>query len=166
MNPGNPNHSGPREIWWKQPWPWIILGMLGSVVVASLVTVYIAATTQDSLVVADYTKAGKTINLRLEKDRLAERLGIQVQLSAEAGPDGITLLTARYKAADPAAGVPKFMRLNLSHPTLANLDLTIALISRGPSEYRAQVSDLQPAHWHYTIEDPDAKWRVKGRVEN
>ncbi len=155
-----------KEIWWKQPWPWIILGMLGSVVVASMVTIVIAVKTQDTLVDSDYTKAGKTINLRLEKDHKAERLGINIQLSAQASPDGYSLITARYKAADSAAGEPKFLRLNLSHPTLANQDVSVALIRRDAGTYRAQVSALMSAHWHYSIEDPEAQWRVKGRLEN
>jgi hypothetical protein len=161
-----PTNLTNKEIWWRQPWPWIILGMLGSVVVASMVTIYIAVSTQDSLVDSDYTKAGKTINLRLEKDHQAERLGINIQLSAQASPDGYSLITARYKAADSAAGQPKFLRLNLSHPTLANQDVSVALILREPGGYRAQVSALMSAHWHYTVEDPDAQWRVKGRLEN
>ena len=140
--------------------------MLGSVVVASMVTIVIAVRTQDTLVDSDYTKAGKTINLRLEKDHQAERLGINIHLTAEASPDGYSLITARYKAADSAAGEPKFLRLNLSHPTLANQDVSVALIRRDPGQYRAQVSALMSAHWHYTLEDPDAQWRVRGRLEN
>jgi hypothetical protein len=164
----NMSQSNPiqKEIWWKQPWPWIILGMLGSVVVASMVTIVIAVKTQDTLVDSDYTKAGKTINLRLEKDHKAERLGIAIQLTAKASPDGYSLITANYKAADPAAGRPKFLRLNLSHPTLANRDVAVALIWRDTGEYKAQISDLPSAHWYYSIEDPEAQWRVKGRLEN
>ncbi|MFZ9757701.1 MAG: FixH family protein, partial [Burkholderiaceae bacterium] len=47
----NMSQSNPiqKEIWWKQPWPWIILGMLSSVVVASMVTIVIAVKTQDTL---------------------------------------------------------------------------------------------------------------------
>jgi len=155
-----------KEIWWRQPWPWIILGMLGSVVMASFVTLYIAATTQDSLVESDYTKAGKTINLRLEKDHEAERLGISIALTAQATPQGSVQLTARYKSAAKAAEQPKFLRLKLSHPTLADHDVGVALIERAPGVYRAQLSELMSARWHSAIEDPEGKWRVKGRLEN
>ena len=164
----NMSQSNPiqKEIWWKQPWPWIILGMLGSVVVASMVTIVIAVKTQDTLVDSDYTKAGKTINLRLEKDHQAERLGITIQLRIKTLPDGNSLITASYKAADSAAGQPKFLRLHLSHPTLANRDGSVALILRDTGEYKAQISDLPSAHWYYSIEDPEAQWRIKGRLEN
>ena len=45
MEPGRP--------WYREPWPWIIIGLLGSVVIASLITVWIAATNPDGLVVDD-----------------------------------------------------------------------------------------------------------------
>ncbi|MGA1096324.1 MAG: FixH family protein, partial [Burkholderiaceae bacterium] len=49
----NHNTSGP---WWQHRWPWIILFMLSSVIVACMVTIYIAVTTRDSLVADDYSK--------------------------------------------------------------------------------------------------------------
>ena len=39
--------------WYREPWPWIIIGLLGSVVVASLITFWIAASNPDGLVVDD-----------------------------------------------------------------------------------------------------------------
>jgi hypothetical protein len=39
--------------WFREPWPWIIIGLLGSVILASLVTLWIAATNPDGMVVGD-----------------------------------------------------------------------------------------------------------------
>ncbi|MEE4173374.1 MAG: FixH family protein [Xanthomonadales bacterium] len=39
--------------WYREPWPWIIIGLLGTVVVASLITFWIAASNPDGLVVDD-----------------------------------------------------------------------------------------------------------------
>jgi hypothetical protein len=39
--------------WYREPWPWIIIGLLGTVIVASLVTLWIAASNPDGLVVDD-----------------------------------------------------------------------------------------------------------------
>lgn len=37
--------------WYREPWPWIIIGLLGTVIIASLVTLWIAASNPDGLVV-------------------------------------------------------------------------------------------------------------------
>ncbi len=39
--------------WYKEPWPWIIIGMLGAVILASLITLGIAISNPDALVVDD-----------------------------------------------------------------------------------------------------------------
>lgn len=40
-----------KRAWYREPWPWIIIGLLGSVIVASLITLWIAVTHPDPLVV-------------------------------------------------------------------------------------------------------------------
>lgn len=52
--------------WYRQFWPWFLIALPGAVVVASLITVYIAVTHQDPLVDGNYYKHGLTINERLE----------------------------------------------------------------------------------------------------
>ncbi len=39
--------------WYQEPWPWIIIGLLGTVIVASFITLWIAASNPDGLVVDD-----------------------------------------------------------------------------------------------------------------
>ena len=38
---------------YREPWPWIILGLLGSVIIASLITLWIAISNPDAMVVDD-----------------------------------------------------------------------------------------------------------------
>ena len=61
--------------WYRQFWPWFLIALPGSVVIASLVTVYIAFSGADSLVVDNYYRDGLAINQVLEQDRRAEALG-------------------------------------------------------------------------------------------
>ena len=35
--------------WYREPWPWIIIGLLGTVIIASLVTLWIAVSNPDGL---------------------------------------------------------------------------------------------------------------------
>lgn len=54
------------ESWFRQFWPWFLIALPGTVVIASLVTVYIAVTHQDPVVDGNYYKHGLTINERLD----------------------------------------------------------------------------------------------------
>ena len=56
----------PREDtlpWYRQFWPWFLICLPGSVVVAALTTMYIAHKGADDLVVDEYYKEGLAINL-------------------------------------------------------------------------------------------------------
>ena len=68
MSEPNP-YGGP---WYVHFWPWFIVALLGTTVVAGLTTVYIAASGADSLVVDDYYKEGKAINRDLAQDHEAQ----------------------------------------------------------------------------------------------
>lgn len=39
--------------WYREPWPWIIIGLVGSAVIASLITLWIAIANPDHLVIDD-----------------------------------------------------------------------------------------------------------------
>lgn len=70
------------ESWFRQFWPWFLIALPGTVVIASLLTVYIAVTHQDPVVDGNYYKHGLTINERLDsklpaKDQAPARQGEQ-----------------------------------------------------------------------------------------
>lgn len=55
--------------WYKQFWPWMIMGLPASVVVASIVTYFIALDGIDSVISKDYYKEGLAINADLTLDK-------------------------------------------------------------------------------------------------
>jgi uncharacterized protein len=55
--------------WWKHGHVWLIISGPAAVVVASLLTGWIALTTQDPVVDANYYQRGIEINKQLAKDR-------------------------------------------------------------------------------------------------
>ena len=63
--------------WYREPWPWIIIGLLGTVIIASLITLWIAASNPDGLVVdeAEYREI---------------RRGLRAQESGSAGENEAT----------------------------------------------------------------------------
>ena len=43
----NSSVKGPSRPWWKEPWPWILIALIGTAMAASIVTVVIASRSAD-----------------------------------------------------------------------------------------------------------------------
>ena len=69
----NQEHIKP---WYKQFWPWFIISLPASAVIAGLITVYIAFENADSLVADDYYKSGLAINNRIKQQQNAASKGL------------------------------------------------------------------------------------------
>ena len=73
--------------WHREPWPWIIIGMLGAVVTASLVTLWIAISNPDQLVVdeSQYQKIKSEMRANIGPGLAAEEEDAQAQAGHEDG---------------------------------------------------------------------------------
>ena len=54
-----------KKPWYREPWVWLMIALPASAVVGGIITIYLAVSTSDGLVVDDYYKRGKAINLDL-----------------------------------------------------------------------------------------------------
>jgi len=73
-----PLPSEDTQPWYRQFWPWFLILLPASVVVAGLTTLVLANRHADDLVVDDYYKDGLAINRKLEKQQRADQQGISV----------------------------------------------------------------------------------------
>jgi len=149
-----PDHGGP---WYRHPWPWFIVGLLGSTVVAGLTTVWIAVQGADALVVDDYYRDGKAINRSLAADREAALR----EAVARVTPDGGTRV-----ALDILGDAPAALTLTLSHVTRAELDRALSL-ARSPDGRYASPEPLPAGGYYATLAPPGRHpaWRLRGRVD-
>jgi hypothetical protein len=148
----------PPKPWYRQPWPWLLMTMPAVAIVGGAITFWLAATSNNALVVDDYYREGKAINLELARDRAAERLGLAAELTRE--PDASATLRV---SANRGVELPSFVNLRLVHATRAELDRTIALASVGAGRYSAPQAQLPATgRWNVVIEDPDRRWRLVG----
>lgn len=152
------NENNPPP-WYRQFWPWLLIALPASAVIASIVTVIIAVKNPDGLVVGDYYKQGLAINQTLARDRHARFLGLQAQGGVDA--QGQVLLNLRGK--QPLAA--QRLRLSLLHPTRANQDQVIWLQASQTGRYGGRFETLPgPGHWHVLLEPEAGYWRLSGRL--
>ena len=136
--------------WYREPWPWILMSGPAIVVVAGLVTAWLAVRSDDGLVVDDYYKQGLAINQTLGRSDMAERLGISARLTFADGEVQVRLGSARE-------GV---LMLKLVHPTRPGMDQSVSLTMVQPGIYSGRVHPLHAGRWHVVLEQRE--WRLAG----
>ena len=123
-----------KKPWYRQFWPWLIVGLPACCVVAAVFTVLIANRDADDMVVDNYYKDGKIINQRLEQDNRAAELQLVAELSFNFDSGQLNLsLTGQQ--------LPDTLQLQLLHPFEADRDKTIPLQSLGNGNYRGQLNE-------------------------
>ena len=147
-----PLHSKP---WYREFWPWFLISLPATAVIAGLATVWIAATNADGLVVGDYYKAGLAINQTLARDDAARALALSATLQRADG-DLALALTGRLQA------YPAHLTLTLAHPTRQGMDHTLVLSHVGGGHYRTALPTLPDSKWHAQLSDATAAWRLSG----
>lgn len=148
-----------NEPWYKQFWPWFLISLPLSVVIASIVTINIAINTADGLVTDDYYKEGLGIHKDADSTAVAKRLGIAGALAYDADTGAVTI---RFEKPLPADAGP--LTLLVSHPTLPNQDQTTRLTPLDGSAQTGRIEPLGPANWKVMIHPDGKPWRIDGRL--
>ena len=144
--------------WYRQGWPWFLILLPLSVVIACFVTLYLALSTDEALVRDDYYKEGLAINQRLEAESNARARGIEAQLRYDAATLAIEL---RLGGAAPA----QELSLAIVPPTDDERDPAVVLQSAGNGLDRGRVAAALDGKRYILLEHedgPQGAWRVRG----
>ena len=145
-------HSKP---WYREPWPWFLMSLPATAVIAGVATVVIAYQSADGLVVGDYYKAGLAVNQTLARDDTARALALTAIIKNEDGALALTL-SGRLQA------YPGQLRLSLVHPTHSGMDQALVLHHAGGGHYRAALPAMPAGKWHILLADSASTWRLTG----
>jgi len=155
----SPEDSNPPP-WYKQFWPWFIMALPASVVVASMFLIKAAVDSDDGLVSKDYYKEGKAIYLDARAKQKARDLGIVANIEFAQAE---RLIRVDISSESLAAVGP--LELALRHPTRADKDSLLELQAVGPKTYQAAMPDLSStAGWNVELTATDANWQLRGRA--
>ena len=150
--------SATAKPWYREPWPWLLASGPLLVVMASLISAWIAMRGSDGLVSEDYYRQGLAAQETISRSDKALALGLvaRVCLTEDA-------LNVQLSARAPGYQLPPALRVTLSHPTRAGLDQT-QLIPRAGSGYSGRLRLPAAGHWLILIEDEAKTWRLMGSV--
>jgi len=114
--------------WYKEPWAWLVFILPFTAVVAGIATYIIANHEPDALVIGEYYKEGKAINLQLAKVKNAQKLGIKFNLKL-----------SNNKLIIKPTGIEKtfpLLNVNFYHPTQEHKDFYLLLTPDGAGNFR------------------------------
>lgn len=145
-----------KTSWYKEPWAWLVFFLPFSAVVAGIATLIIANTDPDPLVVGDYYKKGKAINLEITKIKQAQKLGMAFSLKLA---DGELVIKP--------TGIDKefpLLNVNFYHPTLESKDFYLAMTPDASGNFRKIIEHDVSGKWRVTIAPFENHWKIQNTI--
>ena len=141
------------EPWYKQFWPWVLIILPLCAVVARVTTLFIAIDNKPDMVVEDYYKKGKAINVDITRLENAFRLALKFDLSAD---ENKIKLVQTFGEKQSAA-----LKLKFIHRTLKVNDFDLLLTANSAGEYEYALDKALSGKWTIQLESFDAHWRIQ-----
>ena len=145
-----------KSSWYKEPWAWLVFILPLTAVIAGIATFIIANTNPDSLVVGDYYKKGKAINLELTKIKLAQKLGMKFELQLQ--QNNLVIKPTGIEKVFP------LLNVNFYHPTQAEKDFYLALTPDGNGYFRHQFDQNIVGKWRITLSSFENDWKIQNTI--
>lgn len=146
-----------RKPWYGEPWVWLLIALPACAVIGGMITIYLAVSTSDGLVVDDYYQRGKAINMDLARDRAAVLHGLRARLELDYTSRRVLLTLASRDGQQPAA-----VRMAVLHPTRPGKDQTLLLRPAGGEVYAGTLQALSAGNWYLQLAADD--WRLSGAL--
>jgi len=144
-----------KKSWFKQFWPWFLIGLPMVAVVGSISLVFTAMDHQPDMVVDDYYTKGKAINNDFALINRAKALNI----SASVQVTDQTMLVSLAGVEDKTS-----ISFSLYHSTLAARDITTMLTADANGDYLFHTDKDLAGKWQVRIEPFDKSWRLQNVV--
>ncbi len=148
--------------WYRELWPWLLMSGPAVVVIAGFITLYLAASGQDGLVVDDYYKQGKTINQSLHRDAVARQMGVTATVRFDQINDRVVVDLRR----SDKLVLPTSLTISLVHATRSGHDKVIKLMpaANDPEGFAGRLPPLGIGKWNVLLEDPQKQWRLQKEI--
>ena len=154
------NENNQPKAWYKQFWPWFLIALPMSAVIASMITINIAFTDRDGLVKDDYYKEGKAINRDISRKKNAENLGVTANTRFDLQKGDITATLN-----DASIGNVDKLVISLIHPTRSDNDMNIVLQKSADTTYTGKIEHkVNPGNWWVRISPENDSWYIQGRL--
>ncbi len=144
--------------WYKQFWPWFLISLPLLTIIACFTFVVISLDSAPSMVVDDYYKKGKAINLELTKFNKAKALYLHGDLT-------ISHDTIKFKFTKGDNKNVSALKISFYHKTLKENDFSTILTKNGIGEFTAIHSHVLLNRYTVFIEPMNGTWKLKESIK-
>ena len=143
--------------WYKQLWPWILIAIPVITALKAVHTIIIMQQHSPDLVVDDYYKAGKAINMQLAKYREAALRNLDAHVLV-AGNRAVV----RFAENTVLEGS---VHLDFYHPTIAERDFALDAERSGELLYVATLPITPSGKWQLVVSDASKEWKLRTTLQ-
>ncbi|MFK8068932.1 MAG: FixH family protein [Gammaproteobacteria bacterium] len=140
--------------WYKNPYVWLIIFFPLTAIVAGIITINLAISSDDGLVIDDYYKEGLKINQVLERDNIAQQMDLIATINMEHDTQKVKLLLSANKDFQ----YPPEIQVTFMNKTRKGHDKKIQAIRTQAGFYEAPLPQLIRGLWYIQIEANN--WRL------
>lgn len=151
-----PMQATVKKSWFKQFWPWFLIILPMTAVVAGISTLVIATDNKPDMVDDNYYKTGKAVNADFSLLNHAKELGLSAEIIQQ--EDGL-LIKLMGLETNTSIG------LTLIHSTQAKRDRFIMLTADAEGNYHYEADETLDGKWSIRLEPFDKKWRLETKVQ-
>ncbi|MDR5897504.1 FixH family protein [Halomonas vilamensis] len=146
--------------WYKQFWPWFLLGLLFSSIAFSLLFLFFSIRYYDGSISGDYYERGLGINEQLAKQEHANELGLSATLKVDNVTGDVVINLAGERR-------PETLHLALIFPTDGDFDRELTLTHVREGRYVGTIEEPLQYRWYLQLQ-PEAgdaaEWRLTGEA--
>lgn len=147
----------PVNSWYKEPWPWFILGLLGLGIVAGSTIAFIGLTNPPEMVTGEYERLGRGMTDTASRTGQARNLGLFGQVAVE---DKRILLELN---AHDLEALPESLLIRFQHPATSEGDSTAVLKREAHGRYSGELSIAAHDRAQVIVADLGQTWWLSGR---
>jgi uncharacterized protein len=142
--------------WYKQLWPWLLIAIPVITALKAVHTIVIMQQHSPDMVVDDYYKAGRAINVQLAKYREAALRNLQASILIAGN-------TAIVRFADNTV-LDGAIHLDFYHATLADRDFALDAERSGELLYVATLPVTPQGKWKLVVSDASGQWKLRATL--
>jgi uncharacterized protein len=142
--------------WYKQLWPWLLIAFPIVSFIKGGHTIYIMQQNNPDLVIDDYYKEGRAINMNLAKYREAQLRNLHAS----------TLIAANQVIVrfEQNKTLGQHLQLEFFHNTIAANDFVVTAERSGENLYVATLPKALDGKWNLVVSDEHKDWKLRASV--